>query len=213
MHLSLSWTIPHATASPSSLHASKETGMQLSQNISKLFWTQRSATHMASQASTPSSESDSQMTSWGTLSSQLIQPSSLLDVQKVALDIKNTLTAAILDLKSYIQAVAHCLSDVEQTSQAHATAIRQIQRTYDTQLTYLFYLHRHVEDLVNRSHIHYFRVRGVPEGIDAAVLQPTICSIFNDLIDRPADSPTDMERVHHPLSHQGMWSVAFSTFP
>lgn len=60
------------------------------------------------------------------------------DLQKVALNIKHTLTAAISDQKLDIQTMAHRLTDVEQTSQIHAEVIRQVQRTYDSQLPHIF---------------------------------------------------------------------------
>lgn len=43
---------------------------------------------------------------------------------------------------------------------------------------------------------------GVPESIDPSSLQQTICTIFNDFIDRPADSPIHMERAHRALRSQ-----------
>lgn len=91
---------------------------------------------------------------------------------------------------------------MEQTTQTHAVAIRQVQSTYDSQLSQLFDLHSHVEDLDNRGRRHNIRVVGVPESIDPGSLQQTICPTFNDLIDRPADSPIDMERAHHALCPQ-----------
>lgn len=96
------------------------------------------------------------------------QPPSLLDLLKAALDIKNNLLAAISDLKSDIKAVAHCLTDVEQTSQTHAEAIRQVQKTYNTQLPHIFDLHRQVEDLDNRGRRHNIRGWEAHQGIDAA---------------------------------------------
>lgn len=55
-----------------------------------------------------------------------IQAPSLFDLGNVASDIKNTVMAAIADLRSDIQAVAHRITDVEQTSQTHAAAIRHL---------------------------------------------------------------------------------------
>lgn len=128
-------------------------------------------------------------------------PLSLLDPQKdlqrVALYIKHTLTSAITDLKSDIQNMAHRIVEVEQTS--HAEAIRQVQRAYDSQLPHMFELHRQVEDLDNRGCRHNISVRGVPESIETPALPQAICSIFNHLLGRPADSPIKMERLHRAL--------------
>lgn len=126
-------------------------------------------------------------------------PPSLFDLETVAADIKNTVTTAIADLKAEIHAVAHRIDEVEQTSQTHAAAIRQVHTAFDSQLSQLLDLHRHVEDLDNRGRRHNIRVRGVPEAIEPGALQQTICTIFNELIDRPADSPIEMERAHRAL--------------
>lgn len=68
------------------------------------------------------------------------------------------------NIRSQVGHPAHCLTDVKQTSQLHADAIRQVQCIYDTQLSHLFDLHRQVEDLDNRGCRHNIRVQGVPRG-------------------------------------------------
>lgn len=130
------------------------------------------------------------------------QPPSLLDLEKFAADIKSTVMGAIADLRSDFQTVTRRISDVEETTQHHAAAIRQVQGTYDAQLTHLLDLHRHIEDLDNRGRRHNIRVRGVPENNDPGLLQQTVSNIFNELIDRPADSPIEMERIHRALRPQ-----------
>lgn len=71
----------------------------------------------------------------------LNHPPSLLDLQhdlqKVALDIRHTITAAISDLKADIHTMSHRITDVEQVSQTHAAAIRQVQKSHDSQLTHV----------------------------------------------------------------------------
>lgn len=130
------------------------------------------------------------------------QTPSLLDLEKFATNIKSTETAAIADLRSDFQAVTRRISDVEETTQTHAAANCQVQGTYDAQLTHLLDLHRHIEDLDNRGRRHKIRVRGMPENNDPGLLQQTVSNIFNELIDRPADSPIVMERIHRALRPQ-----------
>lgn len=196
-----------STRSTSASRTTIESGTHLSKNIPELFWTQRQAALVASQAQTPSlpSAAPGSHTEGATTpisDSGREQLPSLLDLEKFAIDIKSTVTAAIADLKADIQAVAHRIDSVEQTTQTHTAAILQVQCTYDTQLSQLFELHRDVEDLDNRGRRHNIRVRGVPESTDPGSLQQTICAIFNDLIDRPADSPIYMERAHRALCPQ-----------
>lgn len=56
-----------------------------------------------------------------------------------------------------------------------------------------------MEDPDNRGRRHNIRVRGVPEVIEPAAIPQAICSIFNDLLGRSADSPFKMQRAHRAL--------------
>lgn len=195
--------------SASASRTPKDPVTQLSRNIPEIFRTLRSGDHEASQTpqasgpTSPSHSSDYQLEDGDTRSHRFSPAVNLSDLQKVASDITHnitgTLKAAILDLKMDIQAVAARISDVEQTTQLHTAAIRQVQHTYDAQLSYLYDLHRQVEDLDNRGRRHNVRVRGVPEGMEAGSLPQVICAIFNDLLDRLPDSPIEMERLHRAL--------------
>lgn len=190
-----------STRSSSTSRAVSDTSTQLSRNIPELFRSQRLSAQ-AQQAQTPSSpnaDPGTQMTGETMPSADRAHLLSLFDLEKVASDIKNTVTAAIADLRSDIQEAVHRIGDVEKTTQTHAAAIRQVQTTYDSQLPHLLDLHRHIEDLDNRGRRHNIRVRGVPENGDPGHLQQTICAIFNNLIDRPTDSPIEMERAHRAL--------------
>lgn len=186
-----------STRSSSTTRTAMDPVNQLSRNIPELFRTQMQPRHAAAQAQSPASPNSQHGDTKGST-----QTPSLFDLEKVASDIKNTVTAAIADLKSDLQAMTHRIDDVEQTTVTHAAAIRQVQHTYDAQLSHMYDLHRHIEDLDNRGRRHNIRVRGVPESTDPGSIQQTICTIFNDLIDRPADSPIEMERAHRALRPQ-----------
>lgn len=191
-----------STSAPRTL---KDTGTQPDKNIPEMFQSQQSGKHEASQASQASSPVSHRSSSASLMDDHgaLNHPPSLLDLQhdlqKVALDIRHTITEAISDLKADIHTMSHRITDVEQASQTHAAAIRQVQKSHDSQLTHMFELHRQVEDLDNRGRRHNVRVRGVPEGIDTPTLPQAICSIFNNLLDRPVDTPIEMERLHRAL--------------
>lgn len=149
-----------STSAPCAL---KDTETQLDKNIPELSRTQQSGNHKALQASqaltqdSHRSGSNSQMDGDGSPD----QPPSLLDLQNdlqnVNLDIKHTLTLAISELKSDIHSMTHCHTKVEQTSQTHTEAIRQIQRAYDSQLPHILDLHHQVEDLDNQGRRHNIR--------------------------------------------------------
>lgn len=198
-----------STSAPrSTKEAEKQSGTQLSNNIPDIFRTKAATLHeetqasQTSKASSPASLSSSVIASADIHGATSAIPSLLdlqRDLQRVALDIKHTLTTAISDLKTDIQSMHNRLSEVEESSQMQAAAIRQVQKAHDLHLPHIFDLHRQVEDLDNRGRRHNIRVRGVPEGIDPSALTQTVCTIFNELLERPADTPIDMERIHRAL--------------
>lgn len=70
-------------------------------------------------------------------------------------------------------------------------------------LSHIIEIHRHLEDLDNRGRRHNIRIRGVPELADQNPIEQTAAAIFNDLLDRPPDSPIDFERAHRALRPRG----------
>lgn len=170
---------------------------------SRLVWFRRVVGHHIPKASQALEQRVRLTTGREKHSGQTFKPTAVLpDLQRVASDITSTLSAAISDLKTDIQAVATHLSNVEQTAQLHSAAIRQVQRTYDTQLSYIFYLHHQVEDLDNWGRRHIIRVWGVPDGIGAGTLPQIICTIFNDLLGHPADRDVICCVVNFPLKEE-----------
>lgn len=127
----------------------------------------------------------------------------LTDLQAVASDIKATLSAAIMDLKMDLHSIAARMGTMEQSVTRHADAIRQVQRSSDTNLSHILEIHRHLEDLDNRGRCHNIRIRGIPESVDQQHIEQTVNGIFNDLLDRPADSPIEYERMHRALRPKG----------
>lgn len=57
----------------------------------------------------------------------------------------------------------------------------------------------HIEDLDNRGRRHNLCIHGLPESVEGELLTPTVISLFNSLLDRPPQSPIDMERIHRAL--------------
>ncbi|OCT78735.1 hypothetical protein XELAEV_18029824mg, partial [Xenopus laevis] len=57
-------------------------------------------------------------------------------------------------------------------------------------------LHRHVEDLQNRSRRNNIRVRGVPETVQKDAILPTLLQIFNGILEREAHTVIPIDRAH-----------------
>lgn len=121
----------------------------------------------------------------------------------MAADIKDTLTAAIVDLRLDIHALADRVQDVEKVSAQHGTVLCRVTQKVDAHILQLRDLQRHVEDLDNRGRHHNLRVRGLPETVEAEQLTATVTGLFNNLLDRPAQTIVEMERIHGALRPKG----------
>lgn len=134
----------------------------------------------------------------------LNQQPSLNDLRAVAADIKDTLFAAITDLRHEIQAIAGRVQRIESTTAQHNTAIRKVHHyEVDTHTLQLRDLQRHVEDLDNRGRRHNLRVRGLPESVENDQILPAVSDLFNHLLDQPRHTPIAMERIHRALRPRG----------
>lgn len=127
----------------------------------------------------------------------------LADLQSVAADIKNTLGSAISELTVELRSVTARLTETEKSSATQATAIRQLQRSTDSHTAHLIEINRYLEDLDNRGRRHNIRLRGLPETVEPPALVPALTAIFNDLLERPADTPVEFERAHRALRPRG----------
>lgn len=131
------------------------------------------------------------------------QSPSLSDLHFVAADIKETLSAAIADLKLDIRAVTTRVNDIEKTTAQQTAALRHINHKVNIHTTFLRDLYRHTEDLENRSRRNNLRVRGLPESVVFDRLSPAILNIFNDLLGCPPLTTIKMERLHRALRPKG----------
>lgn len=132
-----------------------------------------------------------------------LQVPSLNDLHSVAAVIKNTLSAAIADLKIDIRSVTARVTEIEKTTEQQSAALRHVNRKVDTNTMYFGDLHCQIEDLENRSRRHNLRVRGLPESVDYEWLSPVILGIFNDLLGRPPLTVIKMECIHRALRPKG----------
>lgn len=135
--------------------------------------------------------------------SQPLPLPSLADRQRVALDIKNTLSAANSDLKINLKGVATHLDHLESVTVSHGAAIQQVQQDTSPHAQYLIDVHQHMEDLDNRGRRRNLRVRGIPESVEGPQLQSAVWAVFNTSLGRPPDAPFEMERCHRALRPLG----------
>lgn len=131
------------------------------------------------------------------------QQPSLNDLCTVETDIKDSLFAAIMDLRHKIQAIAERVQAVEKKAAHQQTGITKIHHTVDTHTLQLRDLQRHVEDLDNRGRRHNLRVRGLPESVSTDQIIPTVTALFNQILDKPRQTPINMERIHRSLRPRG----------
>lgn len=132
------------------------------------------------------------------------QPSlNIHEFKIIAADIKDTLTAAIADLRLDIHALTDRVVDVEHVTAQHDLVLRKATRKIDSHTLQLREIQRHVEDLENRTRRHNLRLRGLPETIDSDNLSSEVSSLFNGLLGKPPQTPIAMERIHRALRPRG----------
>lgn len=125
------------------------------------------------------------------------------DLRTIAADIKDTLSAAIADLRIDIHTLSDRVHEVEQVTAKHDQVLRKATRQIDTHTLQLREIQRHVEDLDNRGRRHNLRIRGMPETVSTDHLSPAVTSLFNDLLNRPPLTQITMERIHRALRPKG----------
>lgn len=147
---------PYATHSRSPCSTSST---QLTGNIPEIFRSCSRVVPSSSQApGTDKEVSCSPMRQSGSHSTEPPSPAakslSIEYLRAVAADIKNTLSAAISDLRLDKQAVAGRLEEVEEITERHEMAISKTHRSLYTHFMQLQGLHRNLEDLENRGRCH-----------------------------------------------------------
>lgn len=125
------------------------------------------------------------------------------DLRAIANDIKDTLSAAIAELRVDIHTLSDRVVEVEKTSAKHDIVLRKATRKIDTHTLQLREAQRHIEDLDNRGRRHNLRIRGMTEAIDSEHLTPAVTELFNGLFDRLPQTRIEMERIHRALRPKG----------
>lgn len=124
-------------------------------------------------------------------------------LRTIAAIIKDTLSAAIADLRHDIGALSDRVLDVEKNTSQHDTVLCKATKKIYTPTLQLRKAHRHIEDLDNRGLRHNLRIRGMPESIDPDHLSAEVTLLFNTLLHRPLETRIDMERIHRALRPRG----------
>ncbi|XP_077323137.1 uncharacterized protein LOC143956838 [Lithobates pipiens] len=125
------------------------------------------------------------------------------DLRTIASDIKDTLSAAIAELRLDLKMLSDRMHTVEKVTESHELDIRRSTRKIDSHTLQLRDMQRHMEDLDNRGRRHNLRVRGLPEVVEGDRLAPAISAIFNSVLDRPSHTAISMDRIHRALRPKG----------
>lgn len=171
---------------------------QFTQNIPELSRPQVRDTPISSQAvmqdtlSITSSPQGAALLSSPEVFSLNDQPVNLGALRTIASDIKDTLAAAIADLKLNIQSMGIRMDKMEELTERHEADIQFQKRANVTLNTQLQDMQRHMEDLDNRGCRH-----------NLLSLTQTTRALFNDLLGRPPEAGIEFERIHRALRARG----------
>lgn len=127
----------------------------------------------------------------------------ILDLKVIAADIKDTLSAAIADLRVDIRSLADRVTVTEKALEDHDRVLHRATGKIDDHTLQLRHVNRHLEDLDNRGRRRNLRVRGFPESVEEDPIQHEVITIFNNVLGRPPQSPIAMERIHRALRPRG----------
>lgn len=130
-------------------------------------------------------------------------PLNIQDLRTIAADIKDTLSAAISELRLDICALYDRVHEVEKVTERHVTVLRRATHRIANHTLQLRDMNRHMEDLDNRGRRHNLRIRGLSKSIEGGQISTTIIGLFNDLLNRPPQSAIEMERIHRALRPKG----------
>lgn len=128
---------------------------------------------------------------------------SIQDLKTIAADIKDTLSASISELQLDIYALSDRVHETERVSAQQGVVLRRTTLKIDSHTLQLRDLQQHMEDLDNRGRCHNLRIRGLPELVDHDQLPSTVTNMFNNLLDRPAQTEIAMKRIHRALRPKG----------
>lgn len=136
----------------------------------------------------------------------VLTPQPQLNIQEIRLiaeDIKDTLSAAIAELRLDFRALNERVLRVETVTERHDTAIHLVTDCIDSHTLQMRDMQRHLEELDNRGRRHNLRVRGLPEAFEGEQISQEVVSLFNGILHRPPQTPIQMERIHRALRPKG----------
>lgn len=130
-------------------------------------------------------------------------PIYLHDLRSIADEIKESLAAAISELRLDMRDLTDRVNVVERVTERHDIAIRSTASSVDSHTLHLRDMQRHIEDLDNRGRRHNLRIRGMPEAIEGDQITLAVTAVFNNLLQRPPQTPIPMDRIHRALRPKG----------
>lgn len=122
-------------------------------------------------------------------------PINMQDLRSIADDIKDTLSAAISELRLDLRALNDRVQVVERVTDHHETALHSVNESIDSYTLQMQDMQYHLEDLDNRGRRYNLRIRGLPESIEGEQISQSVVSLFNGLLHQPPQTPIAMERI------------------
>lgn len=142
----------------------------------------------------------------------------IADLRSVATHIKDTLAAAISELRLEVRSLHDRVARMETAVGDHDIVLQRTTRKVDDHMLQLREINRHLKDLDNRGRRHNLRVRGLPKSVEGDLVVQSVTGIFNSVLDRPPQTPISMNRIHCALRPRGRetdspetWSAVLQT--
>lgn len=131
------------------------------------------------------------------------QQINIQDLRAVAADIKDTLSAAIAELRLDIHALNDRVLTTERVLEDHDLVLQRSTQKINAHTLQLHEVNRHLEDLETRSRCHNIRVRGMPEEIEGEQMPQAVVGFFNSVLGRAPSTAIALEWIHRALCPHG----------
>lgn len=115
-------------------------------------------------------------------------PINMQDLRSIAEDIKETLSAAILELRLDLRSLNDRVHVVERETERQESILQSVTEDIDSHTMQMRDMQRHLEDLDNRGRRHNLRIRGLPESFEGEqISQAIITSLipFSTVLPKP----------------------------
>uniref|UniRef100_A0A8C5W7Z5 L1 transposable element RRM domain-containing protein n=1 Tax=Leptobrachium leishanense TaxID=445787 RepID=A0A8C5W7Z5_9ANUR len=125
------------------------------------------------------------------------------DLEQLFCRLETKFDAKFAELGADVRQLGHRVQGLEDDRETTALQHQHTSALLETQASQMAFLYRWADDLDNRGRRNNIRIRGLPESEGTENLDLIIQTLFNELLQRPPDTPIQLDRAHRALRGRG----------